>query len=337
MQGPIVPAVPAARWKAKAQGVDLAQLKGSGPGGIVLLRDLPSETSQSSQGSWRISPVARKLAELLGISLESLARAGSTDRIMLEDVIRAAKGLAGQRDRAEEVLPQPRTIPLDPMRKAISRRMTQSAQTAPHIHLFCEVEMDRLEELREELLPLVLEKEGVKLSINDLIIKATALTLREFPMLNATLKEDEILVAPEINVGLAVALPHGLVVPAIPRADRLGLGQIARIRSDLVERARAGKLKLEEMERGSFTISSLARYQVVFFTAVLNPPQSGLLTVGSTREEPFLRQGKVAWRKVAQMGLSADHRIVDGAMGAQFLESLKARLERPAASLMHLG
>ncbi|MEJ5375443.1 MAG: 2-oxo acid dehydrogenase subunit E2 [bacterium] len=337
MQGPIVPAVPAARWKAKAQGVDLAQLKGSGPGGTVLLKDLPGEASKSSLGSRRISPVAKKLAELLGISLESLARKGSTDRIMLEDVIRAARELAGQRSLAEEALPQPRAIPLDPMRKAISRRMTQSAQTAPHIHLFCEVEMDRLEELREELLPLVLEKEGVKLSINDLIIKATALTLREFPMLNATLKEDEILVAPEINVGLAVALPNGLVVPAIPRADRLGLGQIARIRSDLVERARAGRLKLEEMERGSFTISSLASYQVVFFTAVLNPPQSGLLTVGSTREEPFSRQGNVAWRKVARMGLSADHRIVDGAMGAQFLQSLKARLERPAASLMHLG
>lgn len=337
MSDPIIPAVPAARWKARAQGVDLAAIRGSGPHGVVLPRDTEGIPPKGSGGSPVATPLARRLAEALGVSLESLTPKQGFGRIMLADVVQKARDLMGEGKEESRAPMLGKAIPMEPMRKAIARRMAQSARAAPHIHLFADVEMDRLEQLREELRPAVQERVGVALSINDLLIKATALTLLDFPMLNATLKEDEIVVAPEINVGLAVALPHGLVVPAIPRADQLGLGQIARMRCDLVERARAGRLKLEEMERGTFTISSLARYQLIFFTAVLNPPQSGLLTVGSTREELFLREGKVACRKVARVGLSADHRIVDGAMGAEFLQSLKARLERPASFLIHLG
>jgi pyruvate dehydrogenase E2 component (dihydrolipoamide acetyltransferase) len=336
MAGHIVPAVPAARWKAKTLGLDLSTLQGSGPGGIVLLRDLAKGGTESPGGSPRISPVARKLAEALGVPMGSLIRAGSGKRIMLEDVIRAAKGVAGANERTQEPLLQPLTIPMDPMRKAIARRMTQSAQTAPQIHLFCDIEMERLEQTREELLPLIQDREGVKLSINDLIIKATALTLREFPLLNARLDGEQILVSPEINVGLAVAVGQGLIVPAIPRADRLGLGQIAKLRSELVEKARKGGLKLEELERGTFTISSLAKYPILFFTAILNPPQSGLLTVGRTREELSLLEGRLILRRVARMGLSADHRIVDGATGSEFLQALKARLESPVGFLVGL-
>lgn len=336
MQGPIVPAVPAARWKAKAQGLDLGKLKGSGPGGVVLLRDLQGAENAVPGDRLRVSPVAKKLAEALGLPLEALSKAGTRERIMLEDVIRAARDMAGAGESPEAPQPQPRSMPMDPMRKAIARRMSQSAQTAPHIHLFCDAEMDRLEQVKEELQPFVLEKEGVKLSINDLIIKATALTLRDFPLLNARLEGEQILVAPEINVGLAVAVPQGLIVPAIPKADKLGLGRLARLRAELVERARSGGLRLEELERGTFTISSLARYEILFFTAILNPPQSGLLTVGKTREELSLRDGRLTVRKVARVGLSADHRIVDGAMGAEFLKALKVRLERPAGFLTRL-
>lgn len=336
MENTIVPAVPAARWKARSEGVDLAAVRGSGPGGTVLLRDLQGTEKVTFRDKTKISPLARRLADALGVSLEGISKDGPEGRIMLEDVIRAAKAQAGVTEKVEETPIPPRSIPMDPMRKAIARRMSQSAQTAPHIHLFCDVEMERLEQVREELLPLVLEKEGVKLSINDLIIKATALTLREFPSLNARLEEEQIVVAPEINVGLAVALPQGLIVPAIPKADRLGLGRLARLRWELVERARSGGLRLEELERGTFTISSLARYEILFFTAILNPPQSGLLTVGKTREELSLRDGRVSVRKMARMGLSADHRIVDGAMGAEFLKALKGRLERPAGFLTQL-
>jgi pyruvate dehydrogenase E2 component (dihydrolipoamide acetyltransferase) len=335
MRDHIVPAVPAARWKARAQGMDLAVIKGSGPGGVVLLRDLKPERQVSKGETVRVSPLARKLAQALGVPLEGLCPSPASGRITLEDVIQAARGGLARRGSDAPLLGE--TIPMEPMRRAIARRMSQSAQTAPHIHLFADMEMDRLEQVREELGPAVQERVGVKLSINDLLIKATALTLREFPMLNASLQGDEILVAPRINVGLAVAVPQGLLVPAIPGADELGLGQIARIRCDLVDRARAGRLKLEEMERGTFTISSLARYEILFFTAILNPPQSGLLTVGRTHEEVVLRGGKVQSRRVARMGLSADHRIVDGAKGAEFLQALKARVERPASFLVELG
>jgi len=155
-------------------------------------------------------------------------------------------------------------------------------------------------------------------------------------MLNAMVKGEEIFINPEINVGLAVAMEEGLVVPAIPQADRLGLGKIAQMRSVLIERARAGKLRLEEMERGTFTISSLAQFDITFFTAILNPPQSGILSVGKTTDQLALREGQVIVKKVAQFGLSVDHRIIDGAVAAAFLQSLKRRLENPSFTFLDL-
>jgi pyruvate dehydrogenase E2 component (dihydrolipoamide acetyltransferase) len=161
-----------------------------------------------------------------------------------------------------------------------------------------------------------------------------ALNLVDFPLLNAMLTGEEIHIMPDINIGLAVSIEEGLIVPAIPQADELGLGQIALMRADLVDRARAGKLKLEEMERGTFTISSLAQYDVVFFTAILNPPQSGILSIGKTCEHLALKEGQVVAQQVARFGLSVDHRIVDGAVAAAFLHSLKNQLENPTFTFM---
>jgi pyruvate dehydrogenase E2 component (dihydrolipoamide acetyltransferase) len=189
--------------------------------------------------------------------------------------------------------------------------------------------MEKLVRLREEVVADFEKNEGVRISMNDLIIKAVALSLREYPLLNAMVSGDEIRIFPEINVGLAVAMEDGLIVPAIPRADELSLGEIARVRADLVERARQGKLTLEEMERGTFTVSSLAQFDITFFTAILNPPQSGILTLGKMEERPVVREGQVVVRKMMRQGLSVDHRIVDGAVAAQFLQSLKQKLENP--------
>jgi pyruvate dehydrogenase E2 component (dihydrolipoamide acetyltransferase) len=140
---------------------------------------------------------------------------------------------------------------------------------------------------------------------------------------------EEIRIFPEINVGLAVAMGEGLIVPAIPKADQLDLGEIARYRADLVERARKANLTIEELERGTFTISSLAQFDITFFTAILNPPQSGILTLGQVEEKPVVRNGQVVIRKMMRQGLSVDHRIIDGAVAAQFLQSLKNKLEKP--------
>ena len=162
------------------------------------------------------------------------------------------------------------------------------------------------------------------------------MSIREFPMLNATVKGEEIYIHPDINVGLAVAMEEGLIVPAIPQADQAGLGKIAKMRSDMVERARAGRLKLEEIERGTFTISSLAQFEITFFTAILNPPQSGILSVGKTVDQLALKNGEVIVKKVARFGLSVDHRIIDGAVAAAFLQSLKKKIETPVFSFLNL-
>ena len=157
----------------------------------------------------------------------------------------------------------------------------------------------------------------------------TALTIRDYPLLNARLDRDQIVVLPEINVCLAVAISDGLIVPSIRNADKKSLGEIALLRKDLVDRARSGKLKLSELESGTFTISSLAQFDILFFTAILNPPQSGILTVGKTQDKPVVINGEIKIRPVAILGLSVDHRLIDGAVAAAFLQSLKERLEKP--------
>lgn len=333
-------AVPAARRKAKEEGIDLSLVKGSGPGGVILPRDLEqfeitrgAVEAAAKEEKLRASTLARKMAEREGVSLEGIQGTGSHGRIMTADVERAA-GSKGKAERKEGFFGK--TIPMTQMRKVIAKRMAQSAFTAPHIYFFTDVEMDRMIRLRDEILAEFEGAFGVRVSINDLLIKAVALTIRDFPLLNGTVRGEEVFIHPDINVGLAVAIEEGLIVPAIPRADRTGLGAIARMRSDLVERARTGKLKMEEIERGTFTISSLAQYEITFFTAILNPPQSGILSVGETVEQLALKDGQVVSKRVARLGLSADHRIIDGAVAASFMQSLKKRLESPTFTFMDL-
>jgi pyruvate dehydrogenase E2 component (dihydrolipoamide acetyltransferase) len=222
------------------------------------------------------------------------------------------------------------------VRKVIARRMSESAFTAPHIYFFTEVWMEPLMEFREKVVPDFEKHFGVRPSVNDFLIKAVALNILDFPMLNAQVKGDEIRIMPEINVGLAVAVPEGLIVPAIAQADRAGLVDIVRQRTDLVERARKGRLSLAEMERGTFTISSLATYDITHFTAILNPPQSGILSVGKLDEKLAMVDGQVRVKRITRFGLSVDHRIIDGAVAADFLQNLKWKLEKPAFTFLAL-
>lgn len=338
--GGSIKAVPAARWRARREGVDLSLVKGSGPDGTILLKDIQDFriTKTSIETVVRAkkihaSSLARKLAEKKGIPLQDIEGSGKHGRIMMGDVIKARemqevslkeKGVFGE------------TIPMSRMRRVIAKRMVQSAFTAPHIYFFTDVKMDGLIQLHDDILTRFEEQFKVRISMNDFLIKAVALTIKEFPMLNGTVKGEEVYVMPEINIGLAVATEGGLIVPAIPQADQLGLEKISQMRSDLVERARSGKLKLEEIERGTFTISSLAQFDITFFTAILNPPQSGILTVGKTSDRLFLEKGEVVPQKLATFGLSVDHRIVDGAIAAAFLQSLKSKLENPTIAFIHI-
>jgi pyruvate dehydrogenase E2 component (dihydrolipoamide acetyltransferase) len=333
-------AVPAARRRAEREGIDLSLVEGSGPGGIILEKDI--EHFRITQGAVEgtlvtekihASSLARKLAEKRGVPLETVEGTGTRGRIVMGDVIKATekpvilikeKGIFGQ------------TIPMTQMRKVIAKRMAQSAFTAPHIYFFTDVEMDELIRFRERIVEDFEKEFKVRISINDFLIKAVGLTIRMFPMLNAMARGEEIYIMPDINVGLAVAIEEGLIVPAIPQTDQIGLGRIAQMRADLVDRARAGKLKLEEIERGTFTVTSLAQFDVVFFTAILNPPQSGILSIGKTFDRLTLKEEQVVVKKISRFGLSVDHRIVDGAVAAAFLQSLKRKLENPTYTFMHL-
>jgi pyruvate dehydrogenase E2 component (dihydrolipoamide acetyltransferase) len=334
-----VNAVPAASRIAKEKGIDLSLVKGSGPNGTILVKDIENfkisgraiETVKKKEMIYA-SSLARRLAEKKGVSLETLKGAGTRGRIMMDDVIKAIERSAfpaGEKGAFGQILP------MSQMRKVIAKRMARSAFTAPHIYFFTDVEMDRLNQLREEVLTDFEKEFSIRISINDFFIKAVALTIKEFPILNATVKDEEIYINPEINVGLAVAMEEGLIVPAIPQADRLSLGKIAQMRSDLVDRARAGKLELKEIERGTFTVSSLAQFDIIFFTAILNPPQSGILSIGKTCDNLALKDGQVVIKKMARFGLSVDHRIIDGAVAAAFIQSLKNRLENPTRTFMH--
>jgi pyruvate dehydrogenase E2 component (dihydrolipoamide acetyltransferase) len=335
-----IKAPPAARQLAKERGVSLSLIKGSGPGGTILLKDVESFLAKGVQTGPRVlaTPTARKLAEKERIPIASVRGTGISGRVMKADVVEAKAG-------AMPLEPKPvpisvkvpsvskyqlgQTIPMNSIRKVIAKRMSQSKFTAPHIYFFNDVEMDKLLTLREEILEEFEKNEGIRISVNDFLIKAVALTLREYPIVNSMVSGEEIRIFPEINVGLAVAMEDGLIVPAIPRADLLGLGEISRCRAELVDRARQAKLTIEEMERGTFTISSLAQFDITFFTAILNPPQSGILTLGKVEERPIVRNGQVAVRRMMREGLSVDHRIIDGAVAARFLQSLKQKLENP--------
>ncbi|MFH1490921.1 MAG: dihydrolipoamide acetyltransferase family protein [Pseudomonadota bacterium] len=323
-----VKAVPAARKMARDKGIALETVRGTGPGGVILLRDVEAVSGAPGAPAARVSTLARRLAGKEAFPLEEVRGTGVRGRIMREDVKRAVK------DGAAPALGK--VLPMSSMRKVISRRMSESAFTAPHIYFFTDVSMDPLLRFRKEVLPDFEKIFGLRPSVNDFLIKAVALNILDFPMLNAVIKGEEIHILPRVNVCLAVALPEGLIVPAIADADTAGLVDIVRQRQDLVQRALSGKLTVDELARGTFTISSLAQYDINHFTAIVNPPQSGILSVGKTRDELFLADGDVKSKKVATLGLGVDHRIVDGAVAADFLQNLKWKLERPSFTFLTL-
>ncbi|MEJ2725416.1 MAG: dihydrolipoamide acetyltransferase family protein [Deltaproteobacteria bacterium] len=326
-----ITAVPAARHLVKERGMALEDITGTGPEGMILVKDVEAVLAGARNApETRASTLAHRLAEKESVPLAEVDGTGVRGRIMRSDV-------KAYLDRAEAAsLGFGTTIPMSTVRKVIARRMSESAFTAPHIYFFNELPLDPLLSFREEVVRDFETQFGIRPSINDFLIKAVALTILQFPMLNARIEGEAIRIMPEINVGLAVAVEEGLIVPAVSQADRCGLVEIAKQRQDLVQRAREGKLTLPEMERGTFTVSSLAQYDITHFTAILNPPQSGILSVGKTDEKLFMEEGQVVVKKVVRLGLSVDHRIVDGAVAADFLQNLKWKLERPSYTFLNL-
>lgn len=215
---------------------------------------------------------------------------------------------------------------LSPMRKTIARRMTESKQQIPHFYLTREIDADPLVEVRNQL---TRDLPQAKASYNDLVVRASALALREHPAMNASFLGDQIAQHANIDIGIAVAIPDGLVTPIIRRADTKSLVEITRESQELAERARNRKLRPEEMQGGTFTISNLGMFGVSQFVAIINPPEAAILAVGAVLAKPVIRAGVVVPGHTLTLSLSCDHRAVDGATAARFLATLADLLEHP--------
>ena len=217
------------------------------------------------------------------------------------------------------------------MRRVIARRLTEAKQTVPHFYLTIDCEIDELLKIRTELNS---RSEAYRISVNDFVIRATALALRQVPAANASWSDEAILQWDTVDIAVAVALEDGLITPIVKQADRKGLATIANETKDLAARARAGKLKLEEFQGGTFSISNLGMFGVREFAAVINPPHGGILSVGAGQQRPAVKNGALTVATVMSCTLSCDHRVVDGAVGAQFLAAFKKLVEDPLTMLL---
>ena len=295
-------------------------------------REAPAEREvsvQSDGGRVKASPLARRIARERGIDLSSVAGTGPEGRIVAEDVERAQVGAAPPLAPAAAPVPagEVERRELTSVRKTIARRLTEAWQI-PVFQLQTSVDMTRANALVERL-----RDGGTKATVTDVLTRVCADALMRHREVNAQWTDDAILLFPTANIGIAVAAPQGLVVPVIHGAERLRLAEIAAARADVVGRAREGKLARDDLENGTFTISNLGMFQVERFTAVLNPPQAAIVAVGATEERPVAVDGEVVVRPMLTLTATFDHRAVDGAPAANFLQTAKVLLEEPGLML----
>lgn len=291
-------------------------------------------------GRVKASPHVRKLAREQGLDLARLSGSGPNGRIVARD-LSGAPSLAPTSASASAPTTragEPELRPLSMMRKAIARRLTESKQTVPHFYLGIDVDADALAALRERINDDLLSSgaEGApKVSLNDLIVKACALALVRVPECNAQFSPEAIVVHHRVDVSVAVSVPDGLVTPVVRDADKKSVLAIAAEVRDLAARARAKKLRPEEMQNGTFSVSNLGMYGIDEFAAVINPPEGAILAVGQVRREPVVRGDDVVPGRRMALTLSCDHRVVDGAVGATFLKALRNLLEHPSQILLY--
>jgi pyruvate dehydrogenase E2 component (dihydrolipoamide acetyltransferase) len=354
-----------------AENVDLASLKGSAPAASasapVAATPAPAATQSQSQSSApvptisappvaapksnghstppetttggfvRISPIARRMADELGIDVNQVKGSGPEGRIVKKDIEAFSKNPQPAAATASAkavpvaapvvVSREDTKVPLTKLRTAIARRMTESKTTVPHFYVTSDIDMGPVMDLRKQLNSLL--GDTAKLSVNDFIVKAAALALRDFPGLNATFNGDSIVRRGHVNIGNAVSVEAGLLTVVVQDADVKSLAQISTEVKAMAARAREGKVKSEDVEGSTFTISNLGMYEVDSFVAIISPPDAAILAVGSAKQVPVVVDGalEVGWRMKAT--ISADHRVTDGAAAAQFMQALKKKLEEP--------
>ena len=316
-------ASPRARMRAGEKEVDLALIDGTGTDGMIIERDIISYVNSRPKAT----SAARKIAEEEKIDLSGIEGTGLGGRITSSDLLESS----GKKENGTQAAGRgERRVPMTGMRKAISRNMRKSLETCAQTELFVEISMENVIELRNRW-----KASGVKVSYNDIIIKAVARALMEHPVVNASVGENEIIYHEYANIGLAVDSGDGLLVPVVKDADLKNVKEIAADTASYVEKAREGKLRPEDMSGGTFTVSSLGMFGIDRFISIINVPESAILSVGRIAKKPVVVTGKdgkdeIVIRQICEFGLSFDHRIIDGARAAEFLRSLKEYLEYPA-------
>lgn len=290
-------------------------------------RDAPAPTSDRVLSS----PLVRRLARERDIDLRQVQGSGPHGRIVKRDIDGYEGPTKGDVARGERR--PPKAVKPSSMRRTIARRLTESTQTIPHFYLTIDADIGPLMDARKAM-NVELEPDGNKVSLNDLIIKAVAMTLRRHPEINVSWTDKEVLYHQVVDISVAVAVEDGLMTPVVRDADRKGIAQIAAEVRDLAERARDRKLAPEDMTNGTFSISNLGMFGIEEFTAVINPPEAAIIAVGTIRHEPIVENGELTVGRRMRFTMSCDHRAIDGATGAKFLATLKRTLESPLTMLL---
>ena len=329
--GERVLASPAAKKLAKSLGIDISLVSGTGPKGRITEEDVknykpagaaPSPMPDDSGPKVKASPLAAKVAADIGVELKDIPAHG---RVLAADILAAVQG-AGT--GPAPAAPREETVPMNGMRKAIANNMLNSHMTSPTVTFNLGIDMTELKRLREQL-----KSDDVKVSYTDLLVKIVAKALTEFPLLNCSVDGNKIIYKHYVNMGVAVALDNGLVVPNVRDADKKTLSEISAEVKELAAKAREGRLPMDALSGGTFTITNLGMYGIESFSPIINQPEVAILGVNTMEDKVVVVNGEICVRPIMNLSLTADHRVVDGSVAAQFLQRIKKLMENPALLL----
>lgn len=310
---------PKARKLAREKGLDVSQLTGSGVRGMIVTGDLPDKPVKAE--TVKATPVARKFADEAGVDLATVTGTGPRGMVRKEDVKKCLQSVP--------VIPEPQApVPLEGMRKVIAERLGKSWNERPQANLTTEVDASLFVKARQQINQ-ELSKKGVKISYNTLLIKLVAQAIAEFPYMNVTLVPEGLVQRTHINVGLAVDTERGLMVPVVKDADYKNFECIQKELDDVIQKTLAGTASWDDLTGGSFTITNLGAYEIDAFSPIINPPECAILGVGRIHEKPVVVDGQIVVREMMALSISFDHRLVDGAPAARFLQRIKQFIEQP--------
>ena len=318
----------------EAPPVEATQSAVPAPAPTTAPQDVPvAATPAPADGEVRATPIARRLAREKGLNLAQITGTGPGGRITEADVLGYEQQAKTAAPPAQAAVSAPGgRVELSRMRRAIARVTVQSKREAPHFYITSEIDMSEAMAFRRQVNDAL--QDGTRVSVNDLVIRAATMTLEKFPSFNASFQDDYIQLHSEINIGFAVAMEDGLIVPVLGNCGGKSLAEVAKASSDLIERAQGGTLRAEEYTGSTFSISNMGMFDVDSFAAIIFPPNAAVLAVATVKEQPVVRDGQVAIAQIMKATISVDHRVADGAEGAQFLMELKRHLEHPVSLLL---